>query len=126
MEYLNSFYDLGRLVRAAWKEGNGGPAAALAMLQGDPKSRRWRVIWKTFSARLRVISREGEASAELLPLKDHDWFRSPGSELEIYSRSYVLYLQACLTGDEDVANLHVLKMEALSVTPLVRRLLIIT
>jgi hypothetical protein len=125
MEPLNRVWDIIRLARAMRKETKAGPASALEVLRGEPKSRRYLALWQTFYARLRVLSRH-PPFAELSPLRARDWFRSPASETERYCRLYVLYMLAYVRGEEGVAELHRSELKSLQVLGFVRSALIVT
>lgn len=125
MELLNCYRDLIRLSRAVLKESKEGPARALEVLRGEPKSDRFRALWQTFYARLRVLSRH-PPGAELLPLKERASFLSPANATENYCRIYVLYLLAYLRKEERMLDIRRSEMESLKVMDFVRRALIVT
>lgn len=125
MELLNCYSDMIRLSRARLRESKGSPARALEVLRDEPKSRRYRALYQTLYARLRVLTRH-PPDAELSPLRASDWFRSPASETEKYCRLYVIYMLAYIRGDEQEVALRQSEMKSLKVLGLVRGLLIVT
>lgn len=126
MELIDRFRDVVRLLKAIRREEEEGFGAALAGLTDGPRSRRYRSLWQTFVARLRVLSREGKWEAELPPLHDRPWFIAPSDPLDTYCKTYVLYMQAYLRCDESSADQHRSTLRQLSVARFVRSALLVT
>ena len=126
MSYTDRLRDVTRMSRAILRERKEGPGAALACLADGPRSSRYRALWETFVARLRILSREGTPSTELPPLHHRQWFTSPSNPVETYCKTYVLYMEAVLKGDERVAEQHRSTLRDLKVIRFVRGVLLVT
>ena len=126
MELVHRMSDWIRLSRAILGEQKYGPSKALGVLGGGPKSQGFRAVWRTFYARLRILSRQGSPEAELTPLMELDWFISPTSQTEEYCRAYVHYFLAYACGNDAEAQRNRMALQQLSVTRFTRRALLVT